>query len=334
MSEARTQEPNSRFFLGKRSISAVQLRASPLMQFALLALMTAIAFNGALATMLGQWSESSTYHHGFVVIPAAMWLIWRERGGFSPPSPSYFAAATVALLAALALAGRAAGASVVEHFTFIGMLIASFVAVFGVANARRGAFGLMLLFFAAPFGESLKPALQAATAASVGPLLALSGAAIERDGALIRTDAATFEIADACGGLNFLLAASLVAAIFAGAAFRSWRKRLGFMALAAAASVVANVVRAFLVILLATKTRLGMDFARDHAAFGWALYAILLVGLILLGRRLRDDWDLIRPGGDGAMGAPAPISRPAMVAALIIASGGAFAALHPSVFGY
>lgn len=307
---------------------APRLEIAPALQYAALALLAALLFSEAPTTMIGQWITSSTYHHGFVVFPVAAWLIWRERGAMTSPAPSRSAAFVLLPLCAIMLAGAAVGAAIVQHLVFISTLITLFAVVFGVENARRCAFGLLFLFLAAPFGESLKPALQALTAGAVAPLLAFSGVELDRDGALIRTAAGMFEIADACAGLNFLLAATLVSAAFAGVAFRFWRKRICFIALAAAAALAANILRAYLVILLATKTPLGMDFARDHAAFGWALYAVFLFALIAAGRSLRDDWRNADSTPPSPAGAAAVISLPAIasaaimtIAALIAASG-------------
>jgi exosortase A len=345
MSDART-ERGSADFLANAARGAARLvreirKAPAAARFALLVIIAAIAFPHALTSMAALWIGSSTYHHGVVVFPLAAWLIWRERAAFGAPAPSLAAAAATAPLAVLLLAGRAAEANIVEHFAFISLLIVLFSVAFGLANARRAAFGLLFLYFAVPFGETLTPALRSATAAAVGPLLAASGVALDRDGALISTAVGRFEIADACAGLNFLLAALLIAAVFAAIALRSWKKRLAFLALAATAALVANVLRAYLVILLATKTPLGMDFARDHAGFGWALYAAFLIGLIAIGRRLRDDASPPRPGAS-ALAAPQPQTREAAIAASVMIIAGALqaaglparlAALFSSVYG-
>lgn len=328
MSGTRLQAEGDRFSLGKSAGRADAPALPAAAQFALLALIAAFSFPNAIATMVGQWISSSAYHHGAAVFPLGLWLIWRERAVFEAPAPSPAAAAALAPLAALMLIGAAADADVVGHIGFIAILIACFATVFGLGNAKQAAFPLLFLFFAAPFGESLKPILQAATAGAVAPLLSVSGVAIERDGVLIATSAGRFEIADACAGLNFLLAALLVSAVFAGAAFRSWRKRLLFMTLAAAGAILANILRAYLVIWLATQTPLGMAFARDHAGFGWALYAVFLSALILVGRTMQDEAPR-RIGGGGALFALTPTSLPALAAALILTAAGAAAAFIP-----
>lgn len=298
---------------------------SAVLQFALLALVAALAFPSAIASMAGLWLRSSSYHHGAAAIPLAAWLIWRDRGALTAPAPSLLAAAMIAPVSALWVAGRAFGANIVEHFAFISILITSFATIFGLDNARRAAFGLLFLFFAVPFGESLMPALQSLAAGVVAPMLTASGVALVKDGVLLHTSVGRFEIADACAGLNFLLAALLIAAVFAGVAFRSWRKRLAFLAAAAVMALLANLLRAYLVILLAVKTPLGMDFARDHAWFGWSLYAVFLFVLIAIGRRLRDD-TTARVTGGGALSAPTPLSRPLILAALLMALAGAIGA--------
>lgn len=347
MSEARlergSEDISANAMRGAAARLAREVRRAPAAALiALLVVVAALAFPHALGSMAGLWIESSTYHHGVVVFPLAAWLIWRERAAFEAPAPSLAAAAATVPLAALLLAGRAAEANIVQHFAFVSLLIILFAVVMGLANARRAAFGLVFLYFAVPFGETLTPALQSATAGAVVPLLAASGVALNRDGALISTAAGRFEIADACAGLNFLLAALLVAAIFAGVALRSWKKRFAFLAVAAAAALLANVLRAYLVILLATKTPLGMDFARDHAGFGWALYAVFLIGLIAIGRLERDE-PTPSPQGAGAFMARIALTREAMIAAgVMILAGGIeavglparLAAQFSSVYGF
>lgn len=247
------------------------------------------AMPSAPGTMAATWASSSTWHHGFLVLPAAAWLIWRDRAAFEPARPSLLAAGAVALFGAMWAAAHAVGVNLGEQLAYVGVLAASFAAVYGLANASRAALGLGFLLFAPPSGESLAPLLQQGASVAVTALLGSVGVDVLRTGTVIETTAGRFVIAEACAGLNFLLAAGAVAVFYAAVAFAGWRKRAAFIAFAIAAALLANVLRAFLVILIATRTPLGMAFAHDHAAFGWAIYAVFLFALMAVGRALRDE---------------------------------------------
>lgn len=284
------------------------------------------AFPSAPLSIAQVWIESSTYHHAALAAPIGMSLIWRERRRFARARPSWRAAALVAALAGLWLVAHAAAAQIGEHVTFALLLIACWVSVYGWLNARRAAGGFFVCLFAVPFGAGLAPLLQSLSTHFVSLMLPAAGVAVARDGAVLTTSEGRFVIADACAGLNFLLAAGLVAAIFSAVALPAWRARAQFFAAALVAAFYANILRAFLVIWLAVKTPLGLDFARNHALFGWGLYAIFLLLLIEVGRRLRTE---APPDGETPRHARESRVdlRPAALSISVIALVGVYAAL-------
>lgn len=247
------------------------------------------------ASMAEQWISSSSFHHAPFAAPLALWLVLRDRRAASRPRPAPAALVAIALLAGVWLAGRALGANLIEHVALVGLLVAGAVLIFGVDNARRWGLALAALFFLAPFGVSLAPALQHIAAGAGAALLSLAGFAPLRDGLVIATSGGAFEVAPSCSGLNFLLVSLMTSLAFAHAAFHDWRRRLAFIALAAAMAVAANILRVTLVIAAATLAGPGSPLAADHIAFGWVLYALLLVLLVAAGRRLARD---ARPARD------------------------------------
>lgn len=241
------------------------------------------------ATMAEQWVSSSSFHHAPFAAPLALWLILRDRRAASAPRPAPAALAAVAFIASAWLAGRALGANIIEHAALVGLLVAGVVLIFGARNARRWCFALAALFFLVPFGVSLAPVLQYIAATASAALLSVAGFAPVRDGLVIATSGGAFEVAPSCSGLNFLLVSLMTSLAFAHAALDGWRRRLLFIALAAAMAVAANVLRVTLVIAAATLAGPGSPLAADHIAFGWVLYAALLAVLIAAGRRLARD---------------------------------------------
>ncbi len=251
-------------------------------------LVVAALFWPTLAQMAETWLASSTYHHGAVVAPLALWMIVRLGAPPFRPSTSPLFLAAVVAAALLWLTGRAAGVNLVEQIGFVSLLIAGFGAIFGGASARRSAFPLAFLFFMVPFGDALLPHLQSFAAHGVVVLLSASGVAASLDGALLATPTQRYLIAEACAGLNFLLAATMVAALYSWLAFRRWTKMAAFLAIAVVFALAANIFRAYLVILFDVRTGGAFGIAENHIIFGWAFYGLLLLLLIMFGSRFAD----------------------------------------------
>lgn len=255
-----------------------------------------LAYGGYLAaclallhpTALGMadtWTSASSYAHGFLVAPLTLWMIARTRTNAAPVSGFCFLPAVVAA-AALWLMGRAAGVSLIEQATFICLLIAGVGLIFGGPVLRAWSFPLTFLFFMVPFGESLTPFLQTITAQGALASLNIIGVTAALDGYVIRTGAGAFEIARACAGLNFLLASLMLAALFGHLAIARWRDRAAFLAIAIMVALVANLIRAVLVIWIASVTQMRWAIGADHIAIGIVLYATVIAILMTVGMRM------------------------------------------------
>ncbi|MEZ5895833.1 MAG: exosortase [Parvularculaceae bacterium] len=273
-----------------------------------------------LVAMARTWVNSSDYHHGAIAAPLSIWLIARRRGDLAhAPQPSWAGIALALTFMAVWLAGRAASAEIVAQLAFIGVIIASVIAVFGVRLARLWAFALAFVIFMVPFGQSLTPALQ--TAASIVVTAALNATGIEtaREGHLLSTATADFEMAQACAGLRFIMAMAMTALLAGELAFNDWRKKAGFLVLALAAAIVANWGRAYLIVVTVTMTDRAIGVGAEHVALGWIIYSTLIIALVLLARRMTDSGP-IKPRQQ----APAPASTgrqtpaPASVAIILI----------------
>ncbi len=238
--------------------------------------------------MIKLWAGSSSWRHGFFIAPIALWMIYERRQDAPGPAASIAATGFVFAAALLWLAGRATGIALIEQFAFVSILIAGAAAIFGPAALRVYAFPLAFCYFMVPFGEVFVPALQTITAVSVTWMLSHAGVASSLNGFLVDTQHGAFNIAAACAGLNFLLVALITASVISYLWFTQWRKRIAFIAAAAAAAIAANILRVFLVILLAGVTPEEWRIASDHFAFGLALYAAMIAILLAFGLHLAD----------------------------------------------
>jgi exosortase len=241
------------------------------------------------ADMARQWTWSSSYHHGWLAAPIACWLFidgraWRT----AKAGTDLLGLAPLSLAVALLLAGRIAEAALLGHIAIVAGIIGACLLTLGRAVIVKSAFAFGFLIFMVPFGESLIPALQQAAAVVVSFLLNLTGFETARDGLILSTAAGRFEMAESCAGLRFLLAAAMIASLAAHLAFTRPAARLAFVAGALALAIAANWLRAFVIVAAATASDMRIGAGPEHVAFGWVLYAGMIVVVLLLARRYGD----------------------------------------------
>lgn len=254
-------------------------------------LLTLVALWPSWASMAGIWWHTATFHHGFLIAPISLLLVWRLRprliGLRARQEP--LALVGIAACAGLWLLGEAAQAQLLQHLAAVALLVALTVALLGREIAWRLAFPLLFLFFMVPFGEGLVPPLQDITARMAVALLRLVGVPVFHDGVLIETPSGLFEVAEACAGIRFLIANLVVVALFAHLALRRAWKWLLFLALGVIVPIIANGLRAFGIIWIAYLTDNAYAAGVDHVVYGWGFFTTIMLLLLLIGRWLSDE---------------------------------------------
>ena len=225
-----------------------------------------------------QWWDSSTYNH-ILLIPFILgWLIslrWREVLRIDPqgwwPGLVLFGGAGF-----FWLLGNFAGLSLASQLGVVLMAQASVLTLLGPRASAALLFPLAYMLFIVPAGDELIPALQTITASITMVLLDLSGVPAHIEGVFITTPGGYFEVAEACSGVKFLIAMIAYGALVANVCFRSWSRRIAFMALSVAMPVAANGVRAWGTIFIAEHR--GIEFAAgfDHIFYGWIFFALVM----------------------------------------------------------
>ena len=296
----------------------------PVAAYGVYALVCVFALHPTALQMAATWFSSSSYHHGAAVPLLAALMIF-ERPRFDPSTAPVGLLGVIASVA-LWLAGHAAGVALIEQVAFVSLLIAGAGVMFGATALRLWAMPLLFLYFMVPFGEVLIPFLQNATAHMVVSLLTVFDIPAAMDGVLIETPAGRFEIAEACAGLNFLLAALMIACVYGCLVLNTFRARLGFLIIAATVAIVANMLRAFLLIVVATLTEMRFAVGPDHLVVGLVFYGLVFAILFWIGAKMR------APQSVGPEHAPITARRPwrspIAVAALVpILAAAAYAAL-------
>jgi EpsI family protein len=271
-----------------------------------------------LARMVGMWSLPA-YQYGWLVLPVALYLLWARRAELAsaPLRVSTGGFAAVCAMVLVWCISRASGVQVLEFAAVSLLPAAMFWAVAGTRALHVVAFPFGVLLAGVPAGEFLVNYLQEITAAMSTALLSLTGVPAYREGMFLTLPGGSFEVAEACGGLRYVLAGAMGALAYAYVSYAVLWKRVLFVMLAAVFMVLTNGIRAFIVMSVASATDMRLLAGHDHVYFGMVLFALAFAGLIWLGERHADRRRHTSVSSRGSAKEAQRISVPAVLAALL-----------------
>lgn len=263
--------------------------ASRLAVLAGIAILVVVAYSHSYASMWALW-QTSDHRHGLLVFPIAAFLVWRLRWEIAEQTiAADIRALPVLAIAAVAWAlARLAGIQVLEHLLVLAMIPASVFALMGPSVFRTLLFPLAFLMLAVPVGDALVPYLMVITADISMLLFDLTGISVVREGQYFSLHGGDFVVADVCSGNRYLITGVMVSLLFGYLAYTSVQKRLILLFVTAAALILTNGIRAFIVMAVASATDMQVLGGRDHIYFGWLLFGIVMILILWIGARYED----------------------------------------------
>ena len=242
------------------------------------------------------WVGSTAYSHCFLVLPVALYLAWTRRRALEglAPQPELKWLFLLMPLSFIWLSAALMSVLELQQLVVMAMFEVTALAVLGWTAFRVMLTPFLYLFFLVPFGYFLVPYLQSWTAAFAVTALKLVGVPVYSDGLLIEVSSGTFVVAEACAGLRFLIASVALGAFFSALVYRSWKRRLAFLALSIIVPIIANGLRVFGIVGLSELTNNATAVEADHLIYGWVFFTAVMVSLIAIGMRFSDS----EPGGD------------------------------------
>lgn len=230
-----------------------------------------------------RWVTEDAYHHCLFVPAVVGWLIWRRRETLRElvPAPSWSGLAMVAAGAILYVLAVRTGVRVAIGLSFPILVIGLTWTALGGRYTAAVAYPLVLLLFLIPVPRHILGHIgmplqvwSAEGAARAGHALGLP---VVHDGINLTLNGHTYVIAEACSGLNSLLALLLAAAVLVDVMAVRWSSRLVLLAIPAIV-LAANTVRLTSVLLFAEFA--GPQFAMDSLVHGGSDIVIYLVALL------------------------------------------------------
>ncbi len=242
-------------------------------------------------SMVATWHRSDTYAHGFLILPFVIYMIWTKRHSISTlrPRPSPTALIGLCALGFLWLLAELASVQVVTQYAVVAMLPLIVAVILGYRIMFAMAFPLAYLFFAVPFGEILIPPLINFTADFTVKALQLSNIPVYREGAFISLPTGNWSVVEACSGLRYLIASVTLGTLYAYLTYQSLSRRAIFIVLSVLVPILANGVRAYLIVLTGHLSDMTVAVGVDHLIYGWIFFGFVMLVLFWVGAFWRED---------------------------------------------
>ena len=286
-------------------------------------------------SMAAIWERSETFAHGYVVFPIFLYLLWRERDALAgiERKPYLPALLGVAGSGAIWYIGERVNAVVVSQLAMVAMIPLSVWAVLGTRVASALCIPLAFLFFAVPFGDFLVPPLMNWTADFTVAAIKASGVPVYREGNNLLIPTGRWSVVEACSGIRYLIASLMVGCLYAYLSYRSTKRRVLFIVASILVPIVANWLRAYMIVMLGHLSNNRIAVGVDHLIYGWVFFGIVMALLFWVGSRWRED-DLPLPASSVAPVAPSRTAAPAARAWPMLLAVVALTAIWPTVEAY
>jgi exosortase A len=319
---------------GVIGVPAVPAARTTLVLIALCLLAPFALYLGTAHSIVSIWNSSDTFAHGYAILPISLWLVWRRREVFSqlPPTPWWPALVPLALAGAAWLAASIGEVQVVRQYAFVAMFPLVALAMFGPRLAKELAFPLLFVLFAVPFGEIFVGPLIEFTANFTVAAVRAVGIPVLRNGARFELPTGSWSVVEACSGIRYLISSVTLGCLYAYLTFRTTLRRVMFIALAIVVPIIANGLRAFMIVMIGHLSGMKLATGVDHLIYGWLFFGLVMFIMFWIGSLWRED--LVEEAPRAAVQVPAPAPAGAAHVVSVAAVVLALSALWPALEHY
>jgi EpsI family protein len=246
-----------------------------------------LGFDTILDRILPRWLGVWDYSHGYLVLGMTAWAIserireHRDR----PLGPSWLGLLVLSTLVLMYALLQQVDFTLGMNLILLPVIGAILWTCGGIRLLRMSVMPLLLLAYAIPFWDRLGQPLQDLATVAVQKMLIASGIPTLAEDNTLRTSRAAVQVAAACSGLTFLLAALTLSTFYATAWLRRLWPGIALVTLSVVVAITSNWVRIYLITIAGHVTDMKHYLiVEDHEFFGWALFSVFMVGLIAIAR--------------------------------------------------
>ncbi len=262
----------------------------PLLCLVLATLACIVEFRETWISIVNTWIHTETFAHGFVVAPISIWLVWMRKDQYRDLQPQVSLAGLILMAACgfLWLNANLIHALVIQEWAVVGVLVCSYWTILGNTVTRNMLFPILFLFLMVPFGEDFVPYLMEYTATFVVGMLRLTGISVYREGLHFTLTTGNWSVIDACSGIRYLIASITLGSVFAYLNYSSYKKRAWLMLASVVVPILANGLRAYMIVMIGHLSDMKLATGVDHLVYGWLFFGIVMLLLFYVGSFWQD----------------------------------------------
>jgi exosortase A len=244
-------------------------------------------------SIVGIWNSSDTFAHGYIILPISLWLIWKRRNSLpiGAAAPYWPALALIAACGFGWLLADLAAVQVVQQYAFVAMIPVMVLAVLGPTVSRAMAFPLLFLLLAVPFGDAFIDPLIEFTADFTVAAVQLTGIPVLRNGTHFELPTGNWSVVEACSGVRYLISSITLGSLYAYLTYRSRVRQAVFVLLSIIVPIVANGLRAYMIVMIGHYSGMTLAVGVDHLVYGWLFFGIVMFLMFGIGSLWREDRD-------------------------------------------
>jgi exosortase A len=245
---------------------------------------------GTARSIVAIWNASETFAHGYIILPISLWLIWQRRGSIKNlhPQPYWLGLIGLAACGFGWLLAELADVQVGRQYMFVAMIPFTIIVILGWRLAWAMAFPLFFLLLAVPFGEIFIAPLINFTADFTVAALQLVGIPVLREGTTFSIPSGNWSVVEACSGLRYLISSFTLGCLYAYLTYESPKRRLIFILFAILTPIIANGLRAFMIVMIGHFSGMTLAVGFDHLIYGWLFFGLVMFFMFWIGSFWRE----------------------------------------------
>jgi exosortase A len=235
--------------------------------------------------------HNGDYSHGFLILIITAYLLIRQlskRSAFTGDI-NYFFLLILAALSFVWSLTQQANIQIGFQLLLPGIILLSFMSLFGLKRSKIFIFPSLYLIFAMPVWGGLNVPLQNMAVFVNTHLLGLINIPAFIEGFYVTIPAGTFEVAGGCSGIRYLMVSLSLFSLYAFDNYNRWSNRIILIVVAIIVATATNWIRIFIIIVAGQATNMESSLVKDHDFFGWIVFSVALIPLFMFARKL-PEW--------------------------------------------
>ncbi|MCB1903945.1 MAG: exosortase [Gammaproteobacteria bacterium] len=237
--------------------------------------------------MTATW-RTEPYNYGYFIFPISIWLLWDKRRQLArlTPLPEFRVLPLMLLAGIIWLLAHLVYFEFVQQVALISLLILAIWCILGTQVAKALVFPLGFLLLAAPplfVIEPLYPMMVEFTADFVVRLLELTSIPVYRDDIYLLVPNGSWSVEEQCSGVRYLTSSIIIGCIYAYYFYRKPLRRALFLLLTIVLPIIANSLRAYIIIMIGYLSDMKLAVGVDHILFGSLFFFVVIFLMSLMG---------------------------------------------------